>query len=91
MTTVAEWYKVDGEQVAQSLNGVIEKLDRVGGEAVLEFSSVQRIDTHAVCAIENLSAAADVKSVKLTLRGVNVAVYKVLKLSRLTARLSFAD
>ena len=91
MTTVAEYYKIDGEHVARSLNEVREKLGTDKGEAVLDFSSVLRIDTGGLQTIEDIAVAAEQNSAKVTLRGVNVNVYKVLKLSRLTARFSFAN
>ena len=58
------------------------------GEAVLDFSSIRRIDTSGVRALEDLVRLADAKSVKVVLRGVNVDVYKVLKLMKLTRRFS---
>ena len=91
MTTVAAYYKIDGEHVTQSLNEAREKLASEDGEAVLDFAGAVRIDTGGLHAIEELANAADQKSVKVTLRGVNVNVYKVLKLSRLTSRFSFVN
>ena len=91
MTTVAEFYKIDGEQVAQNLHEVREKIEAGGGQIVLDFSAAIRIGTSAVQAIEELAAAAEKQSVKVEFRGVNVTVYKVLKLARLTTRFSFAN
>jgi len=91
MTTVAAYYKIDGEHATQSLNEAREKLVSEDGEAVLDFAAVLRIDTSGLQAIEDLASAAEQKSVKVTLRGVNVNVYKVLKLARLTARFSFEN
>ena len=91
MTTVAEYYKIDGEHVAQSLNVVREKLGTDDEEVVLDFSAVLRIDTFGLRAIQELAAAAEKQSAKVELRAVNVAVYKVLKLARLTSRFSFAN
>jgi anti-anti-sigma regulatory factor len=68
-----------------------EKLDGTEGEAVLDFSSVRRLDANAVRAIEELARVADEKAVKIVLRGVNVDVYKVLKLVKLTRRFSFVN
>ena len=39
--------------------------------------------------LEELASIADDKAVKLVLRGVNVDIYKVLKLVKLTSRFSF--
>ena len=66
-----------------------DALDSAVGELVLDFSSVHRIDPTALSAMEKLADAADGKSVKILLRGVDVNVYKVLKLMKLTHRFSF--
>ena len=52
----------------------------------LDFSAVRRMNPAALRAIEDFAGAADEKSVKVTLRGVNVDIYKVLKLARLSSR-----
>lgn len=49
---------------------------------------VLRVDTGALRAIEEL---AELDSGKVSLRGVNVGVYKVLKLARLTSRFAFVN
>jgi anti-anti-sigma regulatory factor len=82
------WLKIDGERVALALQEVLEKLDGIGGEVVLDFSSVHRIDTSALKAMENLAASVDGKA-KVALQGMNVDVYKVLKLIKLAPRFSF--
>jgi anti-anti-sigma regulatory factor len=82
------WLKIDGERVAGALREVLEKLDGTGGEVVLDFSSVHRIDTSALKAMENLATSVDGK-VKVALQGMNVDVYKVLKLIKLAPRFSF--
>jgi anti-anti-sigma regulatory factor len=64
-------------------------LDSAEGELVLDFSSVRRIDSNSLRALEGLACAADAKSVKIVLRGIDVNVYKVLKLMKLTHRFSF--
>jgi anti-anti-sigma regulatory factor len=82
-------FEVDGEIVAEALQAAGEKLDGAGGELVLDLSSVRRVDRNALKALEELAASADDKAVKVVLRGVNVNVYKVLKLARLAPRFSF--
>ena len=57
----------------------------------LDFSSVRRLDTGGLRALEDFVGAADGKTVKVTLRGVNVDVYKVLKLARLSSRFSIVN
>jgi anti-anti-sigma regulatory factor len=82
------WLKIDGERVAGALPEVLEKLDGSGGEVVLDFSSVHRIDTSALKAMENFAATVDGKA-QVALQGINVGVYKVLKLMKLAPRFSF--
>jgi anti-anti-sigma regulatory factor len=89
MAMIAEWLKVDGEHVLQVLQEAGEKLDGADGEVVLDFSSVLRIDPSVLGAMEKLAGKADGKSVKVVLRGVNVDIYKVLKLAKLAPRFSF--
>jgi len=91
MTMNAVWLKIDPERVAEALHEALEKLDSAGGELVLDFSSVRRIDPGAIGVMEKLAAAAGEKAVKVALCGVNVEVYKVLKLVKLAARFSFGD
>jgi anti-anti-sigma regulatory factor len=91
MTTagVPVLFEVDGELVIDALRAAGEKLDGASGEVVLDFSSVRRVDPSALKAMEDLAGSADDKAVKVVLRGVNVNVYKVLKLARLAPRFSF--
>ena len=78
---------IDPERVADCLLEL--KLDKANGETVLGFSLVRRIDAKALQAMEALAGLAEAKGVKVVLRGVNVEIYKVLKLVRLTPRFSF--
>jgi anti-anti-sigma regulatory factor len=91
MAMISVLFKVDQERVVQALQEAGEKLDSAGGEAVLDFSSVRRIDPSALRAMEELAGIADHKAVKVMLRGVNVDIYKVLKLARLAPRFSFLN
>ena len=86
MTTIADPINVNGENVAQALDEAREKLNSAEGEVLLDLSAVRRIDPKGLRALEDLAGAADAKSVKVVLSGVNVDVYKVLKLARLTTR-----
>ena len=83
------WLKVDGERVVQTLKEALETVDTAEGEVVLDFSSVERVDPSALQAMETLAGKADGKSVKVVLGGVNVSVYKTLKLMKLAPRFSF--
>jgi len=82
---------IDEERVAAALQKAGEKLDSAEDEAVVDLSSVRRIDANALRALEELAGLADDKAVKVVLRGVNVDVYKVLKLVKLTRRFSFVN
>lgn len=87
----AVFLNIDEARVVAALRESGEKLDDTGGEAVLDFSSVSRIDSAGVRELEELARKAAEKNVKVVLRGVNVDVYKVLKLMKLTRRFSFVN
>ena len=89
MEIVAVWQKIDEERVVLALQEAGEQLDSAEGEIILDFSSVRRVDASAMRAIEKFANTADDKAVKVALRGVNVDVYKVLKLVKLASRFSF--
>jgi anti-anti-sigma regulatory factor len=91
MAMIAVWLKIDEERIVQGLQEAGEKLDNVEGEAALDLSSVRRIDPSALKAMEEFADIADDKGVKVVLRGVNVGVYKVLKLVKLASRFSFVS
>jgi anti-anti-sigma regulatory factor len=89
MAMNAVWLNIDGERIVHALQEACEKLDTAEGELALDFSSVRRIDTTALSAMETLARMADEKKVKVVLRGVKIDVYKVLKLVKLESRFSF--
>jgi anti-anti-sigma regulatory factor len=89
MATNAVWLKIDEQRLIPELEDAREKLDCADGKVVLDFSSVRRIDAGALTAMEKLAGIADEKAVKIVLRGVNVDIYKVLKLVKLSPRFSF--
>ena len=91
MAMIAVWLKVEEERVVQALQEASEKLDGIEGEVTLDLSSVRRIDPSAVRAMAEFAGMAEDKSVKVVLRGVNVDVYKVLKLVKLASRFSFVS
>ena len=86
---IAVWSKVDGENVAHALGVVRQQLNAVEHEVILDFSLVSRLDPSALRAMEELAKAATDKEVKVGLRGVNIDVYKVIKLVKLTPRFFF--
>jgi anti-anti-sigma regulatory factor len=91
MAVIAVWLKIDEGRVVQALQEAEEKLDSVAGEVALDLSSVRRIDPNALRAMEEFADIADIKGVKVVLRGVDVGVYKVLKLVNLASRFSFVS
>jgi len=81
---------IDEKRVVPALQEAGEKLESTKGEAVLDFSSVCRINSSALRAMEEFVGVANDKGVKVVLSGVNVGVYKVLKLAKLASRFSFS-
>jgi anti-anti-sigma regulatory factor len=79
---------VDAKQVLQSLEQAREQLGN--GELALDFSSVRRLDAGALRAMETLAGVAENKAVKIELQGVNIDVYRVLKLAKLAPRFTFS-
>ncbi len=91
MTKNALWLKIENDRLPQALQEAAASLDDGVGEAVLDLSSVARIDAKSLAALADLAGIADSRGVKVALHGINVDVYKVLKLMRLTQRFSFMD
>lgn len=83
------WLRLDGPSAAEILQQAVESIDSAGSEAVLDFAALERIDARALKALDALAAAAEKKGVKIVLDGVNVDVYKALKLMKVTDRFSF--
>ena len=79
---------IDEKHLVIALQEAEEKLG-TDHEAILDFSAVRRVDSITLQAIEEFARIAEEKTVKVVLVGVNVAVYKVLKLVKLTRRFSF--
>lgn len=89
MSMIHVGFKIDEERIDQALQEAGEKLDGAESEVVVDFSSVRRIDVRALQAVEKFADITEEKGVKAVLRGVNVGVYKVLKLMKLGSRFSF--
>jgi anti-anti-sigma regulatory factor len=89
MSTTEMVLSIEEERMVATLQEVADGLDGSGGEVGLDLSSVRRIDPSTLQALQGLVRVADDKGVKVILRGVNVDVYKVLKLVNLTQRFSF--
>jgi len=89
VATIAEWIRIDENNVLDGLNAASEKLAGAEGELVLDFTAVLRVDPAGLKALGKLAERAKRKSVKLVLRGVHVDVYRVLKLARLAPHFTF--
>ena len=81
--------KIDGGRVADSVQEACASLNCEQGELRLDFSGVSRIDPGDLRAMQGLASLADDKAVKVGLVGVNVGIYKVLKLAKLAPRFCF--
>jgi len=80
--------KLEEGQIAATLQQVAKSL--APGEIVLDFRAVQRIDSVALRTLEELVRTASEKQSCIVLRGVNVDLYKAIKLLKPAGRFSFA-
>ena len=90
MAMTAMWLNVDGGDVGESLRQAAQRVDGNAAEVIVDFSSVRRIDRDGLRAMEKIAEAGDEKGVRVLLCGVNVELYRVLKLTKLASRFSFA-
>ncbi len=86
MATNAVSMVVDDGHLLTVLQQARKQLESAGSEVVLDFSAVRRVNSGALTELQTLAETA---RGKLVLRGVNVEVYKVLKLVKLTGRFRF--
>jgi anti-anti-sigma factor len=77
--------------ITDTIHDLAGKLEGSKENLVLDFSSVRRVDASALAALRQLAAEAAALSVNITLSGVNVTVYKVLKLTGLSSQFSFQN
>lgn len=88
MSSTAVFLKIDPERLADCLQEACAGLDS-STETVLDFSSVMRVDPKALRVMGKLAGRTDEKAVKVSLLGVNVQIYKVLKLAKVAPRFCF--
>lgn len=74
--------------LVSELRSLAKNLERDPADITLDLSSLRRVNSQDVLAIEELVRVAEEKEVKVTLRGVNVPIYRALKLVKLTNRFS---
>ena len=89
MATIAVWLKIDEERVVQALQEAGEKLDSAEGKWFWISLPCAGSIPAAHWVWKSSQALPTTKTVKVVLRGVNVDVYKVLKLVKLASRFSF--
>jgi anti-anti-sigma regulatory factor len=92
MTTNALLIPADPDRTVDTLrHEAVEMLPHADGELILDFCSVLRIDAAAAGAMEELAGLADRSSTRIVLRGVNIGIYRALKLLSLAHRFSFVS
>ena len=80
----------DVEEHAEPLiRGALERVEATKQDVVLDFSGVRRLGPEGLRALEQLAAKAHERSVKVELQGVDVEVYKVLKLMALAGQFTY--
>jgi len=82
--------KISEASVASNLQEVKAKLQGSDRQIAIDFSSVSRIDAHAVRELKEIALFAEEREVTVHIHGANVEVYKVLKLLALTSRFTFS-
>jgi anti-anti-sigma regulatory factor len=91
MSTSAVFLKIEEKRVVSTMQEAALGLNGAQSEAVLDFSCVRRIDSCGLHALEDFARVAEERNVKVVFRGVNVDIYKVFKLVKLTQRFSFVN
>lgn len=82
---------IDEQNVRHALEKATERLESEQNHPVLDFSAVRRIDAPGLRALQEFAQRAEERKITVALRGVDVNVYKTLKLARLTRRFSFVN
>jgi anti-anti-sigma regulatory factor len=90
METNALCLKIDGNNVMADLLKAEESLEG-RQDLALDLSGVSRIDSAGLERLQRFALRAEDKKIKVALRGVNINVYKTLKLARVTPRFSFVN
>lgn len=81
---------IDAGNLAASLGEFANHLTtNESGGATLDLQDVARIDPQAVRLLTQIADTADQKNVELTVKGANIDVYRVLKLTKLSYRFQF--
>lgn len=83
--------KIDEERLVATLQEIGGRLESTVGDVIVDLSAVRRVNPAALDALAEFADMADEKEVNVVLRGVNVDVYRVLKLARLAQRFSLVS
>lgn len=81
---------IDQQRITATLDQAAKKLGS-SEQVVLDFSSVRRLNASDVKLLEDFARVANEKKIKVLLRGVNVDIYKALKLTQLTGEFWFVN
>jgi anti-anti-sigma regulatory factor len=71
------------------VRSALERLDTAQDELILDFSGVRRVDPAALRSLGELAAKAQTHSVRIVIEGLNIEIYKVLRLVALAPQFSF--
>jgi anti-anti-sigma regulatory factor len=91
MTMIAVFLKIDEQSLVASLEKLAEQMDVDKLELALDFSAVHRVDSRGSRAIAEFARKTEENNIKVVLRGINIDLYKTMKLMRLTRHFSFAS
>ena len=91
MDTTAALLSIDEQNLTSSLEKAGTSLDSEHQQLDLDFSSVPRLDCKGLRALQAFSHRAHEKRIAVALHGVNVDIYKTLKLARLAKSFSFVN
>jgi len=90
MKAATETVSIDERRLEEGVREAGLRLIR-GGEILLDFSCVRRMGPRGLREMETLAELAQEKACRIVLRGVNIDLYKALKLLDLTRRFSFRN
>ena len=91
MSTISTLHQAETADLVESLRQAKSRLSSADGDLVLDLSSVRRIGPGVLKHLQELASISESTKTRVTLRGVSVDVYKVLKLMRLSSHFSFVD
>jgi anti-anti-sigma regulatory factor len=91
MSTISTPHEAETGDLMESLRQAQSRLSSADEDVALDLSSVRRIGPGVLKHLQGLARMSESTKTRVTLRGVSVDVYKVLKLMRLSSHFSFVD